>query len=64
LSALDQTALVSMTDDKGNIIYANQRFVEVSKYALYELMGQNHRLLKSVAAQCAVYQALGHHLSW
>jgi PAS domain S-box-containing protein len=47
LSALDQTALVSMTDAKGNIIYANQRFVDVSKYALYELMGQNHRLLKS-----------------
>lgn len=46
-SALDQTALVSMTDVKGDIIYANQKFVEVSKYALYELMGQNHRLVKS-----------------
>jgi len=47
LSALDQTALVSMTDVKGNIIYANQKFVDISKYELYELMGQNHRLLKS-----------------
>ena len=47
LSALDQTALVSMTDVKGNIIYANQKFADVSKYALYELMGQNHRILKS-----------------
>ncbi len=47
ISSLDKTALVSMTDAKGNIIYANQKFVEVSKYALYELMGQNHRLLKS-----------------
>ena len=49
LSALDQTALVSMTDVDGDIIYANKKFVEISKYPLYELMGQNHRILKSGA---------------
>lgn len=47
LSALDQTALVSMTNAKGDIIYANEKFVEVSKYSLAELIGQNHRILKS-----------------
>lgn len=49
ISSLDQTALVSMTDAKGHIIYANQKFVETSKYPAGELMGQNHRLLKSGA---------------
>lgn len=47
LTALDRTALVSMTDEKGNIIYANPKFTEVSKYSLAELLGQNHRILKS-----------------
>lgn len=47
LTALDKTALVSMTDEKGNIMYANPKFTEVSKYSLAELLGQNHRILKS-----------------
>ena len=47
LSALDKTALVSMTDEKGNILYANPKFVEISKYSMPELLGQNHRILKS-----------------
>ncbi len=47
LKALNETALVSMTDDKGNIIYANEKFVQVAKYSLDELVGQNHRILKS-----------------
>ncbi|OGE84592.1 MAG: hypothetical protein A3B23_02250 [Candidatus Colwellbacteria bacterium RIFCSPLOWO2_01_FULL_48_10] len=47
LTALDKTALVSMTDNKGNILYANNKFIEVSKYSLPELFGQNHRILKS-----------------
>ena len=47
LDALNHAALVSMTDVKGRITYANEKFVEVSKYPLDELLGQNHRLLKS-----------------
>lgn len=47
MSALNQTALVSVTDEKGNIIYANEKFIKVSKYSLKELLGQNHRILKS-----------------
>ena len=39
LSALDKTALVSMTDEKGNILYVNPKFVEISKYSLPELLG-------------------------
>ncbi len=47
LGALDKVALVSMTDVRGNIIYVNDRFVEVSQYSREELIGQNHRIIKS-----------------
>jgi|SRR3989344_5183136 len=47
LKSINQVALVSMTDAKGDILYANSKFVEVSKYPLAELLGQNHRILKS-----------------
>lgn len=47
LVSLNKTALVSMTNAAGDIIYANEKFVEVSKYPLKELLGHNHRILKS-----------------
>lgn len=47
LEALDTTALVSITDKRGSILYANHIFVDISKYELEELIGQNHRILKS-----------------
>lgn len=58
ISSLDQTALVSMTDAKGHIIYANQKFIDTSKYPARELMGQNHRLLKSGAQPQELYTKL------
>lgn len=45
--ALNHTAAVSATDADGNIIYVNDRFCEVSKYSREELLGKNHRILKS-----------------
>jgi PAS domain S-box-containing protein len=44
---LGKHVIASATDSDGNIIYVNDKFVEVSKYTRDELMGQNHRLLKS-----------------
>jgi diguanylate cyclase (GGDEF)-like protein/PAS domain S-box-containing protein len=46
-SALDEHAIVSITDNEGNIIYANRKFVSISKYSKSELLGQNHRILNS-----------------
>lgn len=46
-NALDESALVSITDKEGTITYANKKFEEVSKYPEGELLGQNHRILKS-----------------
>jgi PAS domain S-box-containing protein len=45
--ALDQHAIVSIADASGNIIFVNEKFCQVSKYRSDELIGKNHRVLKS-----------------
>ena len=47
LNALNLTAIVSITDSKGVIIHANEKFCEVSKYKKEELIGSNHRIVNS-----------------
>ena len=47
LSALHNAAIVSETDLQGNITFANDLFCQTAKYTREELIGQNHRILKS-----------------
>lgn len=58
LQALDKNVLVSVTDLNGSILYANSKFVEVSKYTLEELIGKNHRILKSGFHSSRMYEDL------
>jgi PAS domain S-box-containing protein len=47
MNTLNEDAIVAITDKDGLITYANQKFCDISKYSLSELIGQNHRILKS-----------------
>jgi PAS domain S-box-containing protein len=54
--ALDEHAIVSITDPDGMITYVNDRFIKVSGYTREELIGENHRILKSGAHSAAFYK--------
>lgn len=45
--AIDEHAIVSIADVNGNIVYANDRFCSISGFSRQELLGQNHRIVKS-----------------
>lgn len=56
--ALNQSALMCITNDKGIILDANDKFSETSKYSKEELIGQTTRMLKSGSHNQLFYEKL------
>jgi PAS domain S-box-containing protein len=55
---IDRHSLVSIGDVQGNILYVNRSFCYVSGYSANELLGINHRIIKSGLHPLEFYQTM------
>lgn len=56
--AIDRHSIVSIGDLDGTILYVNQRFCDISGYEKNELLGANHRIVKSGLHLPTFYQTM------
>ena len=54
--------IVSKTDPRGNILYANDYFSEVSGYKEYELVGSPHNIVRHPDMPKAIFHLLWEHI--
>lgn len=58
LKAIDNVAIISKTDLKGNITFANDFFCELSKYKKDELIGKPHNIIRHPDSPKEVFRNL------
>ena len=56
--SIDEHAIVAVSDRDGRILEVNDHFCEISRYAREELIGRDHRIVKSGAHPKAFYAHL------
>lgn len=56
--AIDKALIVSRTNLEGNIIYANEKLFEISKYTKNELLGKSEKLLRNPETSLEIYKQL------
>ncbi|MCU6709617.1 response regulator [Paenibacillus sp. J5C_2022] len=58
LSALEASSIISITDDRGNILYVNELFCEISQYDKTELIGQPHSIVSAAFHPHELFQQM------
>jgi PAS domain S-box-containing protein len=58
MAAIDQHSIVSITDYRGVITYVNDMFSQISGYSREELIGKNHRIVKSAHQDDAFWESM------
>ena len=56
--AMDEHAIVSITNPLGEITYANEKFCNISQFSQDELVGQHHRILNSHTHPSAFFKSM------
>ncbi len=57
-----KTIIVSETDAKGRIVYANEDFCKISKYSKDELIGNPHNIVRHPDMPKAIFKELWTHV--
>ena len=57
-NAVDYSCIVTKTDLKGNIIYANEQFLVISGYTQEELIGKPHKIVRHPESDPSVFKDL------
>ena len=54
--AIDSSTIVSKADLKGNIIYANEAFFNISQYTKEECLGKGHNIIRHSEMDAAIFK--------
>lgn len=59
-SIVNETTIVSKTDPKGIITYANKKFCQISGYSQKELLGNSHNIIRHPDMEKELFKELWH----